>query len=78
MKLGGDNCDTQWVCDNKVIYINKLVIKGGPGNYDVKYTPSIGQRLASLFGLGPSKTQIESIVRSQVLGEPLSIREEPK
>jgi hypothetical protein len=69
MKLGGDNVDTQWVCDNKIIYINKLIIKGGPGQYDVTYVPTLVQRMKAALGMGPTKRDVETMVRVEMLGE---------
>lgn len=68
LKLGGDN-NSGWIHDNHIIYINHLTIKGGPGNYDVEYTPTFFQRMLSMFNLGPSKQEIEIMIRHKLLGE---------
>lgn len=51
------------------IYINKLIITGSPGNYDIQYTPTLFQKLKSLIGIHPKKIEVESAIRAQMLGE---------
>jgi hypothetical protein len=51
------------------IYINKLIIIGSPGNYDIQYTPTLFQKFRSLLGLHPSEKEIKAAIRHDLLGE---------
>lgn len=51
------------------VYINKLIISGNPGNYDIQYTPTLLQRIKSVFKLQPPKAVIETAIRRDLLGE---------
>lgn len=51
------------------IYLNKLIINGEPGKYDVKYFPNFSQRIKSFLRLFPTNKQIENAVRRDMLGE---------
>ncbi len=71
MNIGTNNTGTQWVHDNKIttIHIHKLVISGSPGNYKVEYTPSLFEKIKSIFGFGPDRGLIEFYARTKMLGE---------
>lgn len=73
MKIGGDNAGgTQWNCDNHVIYIHKLEIN----NHELKYTMSLGQKIKSLLGIGPSKQDFENKFKQIFL--PTEFKQEKK
>lgn len=68
VKFGGDlsSGGTQWNCDNTVIYINKLYIRQ---NTSVEYYPSVWQKIKSTLGLGPTRMEIEAVLREKLLDE---------
>lgn len=68
IKFGGniDGNGTQWNTNNTVIYINKLYIRP---NTSVEYYPSVWQRIKSTLGLGPTRMEIEAVLRKKILDE---------
>lgn len=68
IKFGGniESGGTQWNCDNTIVYINKLYIRP---NTSVEYYPSVWQRIKSAVGLGPTRMEIEALLRKKILNE---------
>ncbi len=63
------NCSGGGASQKNFVYIHQMIICGEPGNYRVKVTLSMLQRIKALLGIGPNEKQLESWARANILGE---------
>lgn len=76
MRIGGDNC-TQWINNNTVFYVHKVVIKNGELT---EFKMSFGQKLKALLGIGPNYDESKKIaeVKFREMGLLNKSKEEPR
>ena len=69
IRLGGGNNSSNWVNDNKIFYIKKLVIKVDPQNrvlIDVCKLCITG-KVRALFGMGPGENEMKKMMDQEIL-----------
>jgi hypothetical protein len=63
-------CIENFQAGYKQYFVRRLYVQPGvSANYEVRYYPSVSQRVLQLLGLYPQTPDIENAVRKSILGD---------